>query len=73
MEDLEYELDYSSYIIEKKNVIDLKKVTNLDKPKLNRSNRIFCDENIFKITYESDDRFIMKNNNIDNGKDSNNS
>ena len=72
MEDLEFELDYSTYMFEKKNVIDLNKVVKLDKPKLNRNNRIFTDENISKITYESDDKFIMTNNNIQNGKNSNN-
>ena len=42
MEDLDYCLDYVNYNVPKKNVIDIDDVLSIDKPKLNRNNRVFA-------------------------------
>ena len=41
MEDLDYCIDYSNYIVPKKNVIDIDDILDVEKPKLNRNNRVF--------------------------------
>ncbi len=62
---LEFEIDYSNYVCDKKNVIDLSKVYNLAEPKLNRNNKLFTDENISKITYDDVNIFLSPDNNND--------
>ena len=43
MEDLDYLLDYVNYDVPKKNVIDIDDILSVDKPKLNRNNRVFAE------------------------------
>jgi len=73
MEELQYELDYGSYEVKSKNVIDIYDVTEkLEKPKLNRNNRVFS-ENIDKLMFDfQDTNIFLSNNNITNGENSNN-
>lgn len=40
---LDYCLDYTTYEAPKKNVIDIDEVLSIEKPKLNRNNRIFSE------------------------------
>ncbi len=48
--EIDYFIDYTTYNCPCKNVIDLNDVIGLEKPKLNRANRLFS-ENLDCITY----------------------
>lgn len=51
--ELDYMIDYNNYEMIKKNVINISDVIELDKPKLNRNNKVFG-ENLDKLTFNYD-------------------
>ncbi len=63
--EIDYFIDYTTYNCPCKNTIDLNNVTGLDKPKLNRNNRIFTDEinciSYNQISYDDWNKIIDMN------------